>query len=383
MIINTKDFQEAANKILLAADLDKNAANLELKSEGSILSLNVTNREFYVSVKFTLDAPVNFHAVVDAALFLSLVSGITTDTFNLDVDDTKIVVTSGKSKYKLPMIYDNEGLMKLPVISIQNKTVEMTFPTDVMSSILNVNSKELLKLKNVNGVVNELQKLYYIDETGCFTFTTGACVNAFTLEKPIKLLLNDRIVKLFKLFKDDAAFSFGMDPIGAGQIITKMTLETADIYLAAIITCDDLLINKIQGPCAATKRLIGEAYDYRLVLSANEFYNAISRLMMFTKNNKSATDKVNSYYQPVKITLRDSSLIIQDKFDNAEYVTIENESYMPEVEYNFHVNLVDIKLVLESCRNEHVNFNCGNSRSITITRGAISNLIPEIAVNAN
>jgi hypothetical protein len=273
--------------------------------------------------------------------------------------------------------------MKLPVISIQNKTVEMTFPTDVMSSILNVNSKELLKLKNVNGVVNELQKLYYIDETGCFTFTTGACVNAFTLEKPIKLLLNDRIVKLFKLFKDDAAFSFGMDPIGAGQIITKMTLETADIYLAAIITCDDLLINKIQGPCAATKRLIGEAYDYRLVLSANEFYNAISRLMMFTKNNKSATDKVNSYYQPVKITLRDSSLIIQDKFDNAEYVTIENESYMPEVEYNFHVNLVDIKLVLESCKNEHVNFNCGNSRSITITRGAISNLIPEIAVNAN
>ena len=383
MIINTKDFQEAANKILLAADLDKNAANLELKSEGSILSLNVTNREFYVSVRFTLDAPTTFHAVVDAALFLSLVSGITTDTFNLDVDDTKIVVTSGKSKYKLPMIYDNDGLMKLPVISIQNKTVEMNFPVDVMSSILNVNSKELLKLKNVNGVVNELQKLYYIDETGCFTFTTGACVNAFTLEKPIKLLLNDRIVKLFKLFKEDAAFTFGIDPIGAGQIITKMTLETADIYLAAIVTCDDLLINKIQGPCAATKRLISEAYDYRLVLSANEFYSAISRLMMFTKNNKSVTDKINSAYQPVKITLRDSSLIIQDKFDNAEYVTIENESYMPEVEYNFHVNIVDIKLVLDSCKNEHINFNCGNSRSITITRGAISNLIPEVAVNAN
>ncbi len=383
MIINTKDFQEAANKILLAADLDKTAANLELIAEGSILSLNVTNREFYVSVRFTLDAPTAFHAVVDAALFLSLVSGITTDTFNLDIDDTKIVVTSGKSKYKLPMIYDNEGLMKLPVIKIANKTVEMNFPKDVMSSILNVNSKELLKLKSVNGVVNELQKLYYIDETGCFTFTTGACVNAFTLEKPIKLLLNERIVKLFKLFKDDAAFTFGIDPIGAGQIVTKMTLETSDTYLAAIITCDDLLISKVQGPCAATKRLINEAYDYRLVIAANEFYSAISRLMMFTKNNKSVTDKVNAYYQPVKITLRDSSLIIQDKFDNAEYVTIENESYMPDVEYTFHVNIVDIKLVLESCKNEHVNFNCGNSRSITISRGAISNLIPEVAVNGN
>jgi DNA polymerase III sliding clamp (beta) subunit (PCNA family) len=383
MIINTKDFQEAANKILLAADLDKTAANLELIADGSILSLNVTNREFYVSVRFTLDAPTTFHAVVDAALFLSLVSGITTDTFNLDIDDTKIVVTSGKSKYKLPMIYDNEGLMKLPVISISNKTVEMNFPKDVMSSILNVNSKELLKLKSATGVVNELQKLYYIDETGCFTFTTGACVNAFTLEKPIKLLLNERIVKLFKLFKDDAAFTFGIDPIGAGQIVTKMTLETADTYLAAIITCDDLLINKVQGPCSATKRLINEAYNYRLVIAANEFHNAISRLMMFTKNNKSVTEKANAYYQPVKITLRDSSLIIQDKFDNAEYVTIENESYMPDTEYTFHVNIVDIKLVLESCKNEHVNFNCGNSRSITISRGTISNLIPEVVVNAN
>ena len=30
MIITTKDFQEVANKILLAAGLDDNAANLEL-----------------------------------------------------------------------------------------------------------------------------------------------------------------------------------------------------------------------------------------------------------------------------------------------------------------------------------------------------------------
>jgi hypothetical protein len=97
---------------------------------------------------------------------------------------------------------------------------------------------------------------------------------------------------------------------------------------------------------------------------------------MFTKNNKSVTEKNNSY-MPVAVTIADDALIINDRFGNSEYVTIENGSYMSG-EYNFNVNLVDLKLVLDSCKNEHVTFNCGNGRSIIIARGAISNLIPEV-----
>jgi hypothetical protein len=130
--------------------------------------------------------------------------------------------------------------MSLPVIKISNKTIEMPISFDILDSILNVNSKELAKVKKIE--VNELQKMYYIDETGCFTFTTGACLNSFTLEKPVKLLLNEKIVKLFKLFKEDVLFSLGQDPLPNGTTRTKITLETADTYLAAIITSDDLLI---------------------------------------------------------------------------------------------------------------------------------------------
>ena len=50
MIIKTKDFKEVATKILLAADLDTNAANLELVTRNSNLYLNVTNKEYYVAV---------------------------------------------------------------------------------------------------------------------------------------------------------------------------------------------------------------------------------------------------------------------------------------------------------------------------------------------
>lgn len=377
MIIKTKDFQEAANKILLAADLDKNAANLELVAKDTSLFLNVTNREFYVSVKFALDSPANFHAVVDASLFLTLVSGITDETFKLDINTTNIMLTSGKSNYKLAMIYENEKLMALPTITIQNKTVEMNISNEILTSILNVNSKELLKLKNATGTINELQKLYFIDETGCFTFTTGACLNAFSLEKPVKMLLNDRIVKLFKLFKTDVHFTLGQDMTGGGKVMTKVCFETEGCYVAAFITCDDLLISKVQGPCTATKRYIAEAYPQRLVLSVNEFYNAISRLQMFNKNNKSVVNKAIASFMPVSITIADTNIIIKDRLDNTEYVTIENGSYSSG-EYTFGVNLVDLKLVLDSCKNEHITFNCGNQRSIIVSRGPISNLIPEV-----
>ena len=379
MILTTKDFQETANKILLAAGLDDNAANLELVAQNDVLYLNVTNREFYVSVKFPISEPTTFRAVIDASLFLNLISGINTETFTLTDHGSYIMVTSGKSNYKLAQIFENEQLMALPTITIQNKTIEMTISNEILTSILNVNSKELLKLKGAS-VVNELQKLYFIDETGCFTFTTGACLNAFTLEKPVKLLLNDRIVKLFKLFKSDVQFSFGIDPSVNGKAITKIILETEDTYLAAIINCDDLLISKIQGPCTATKNFINTAYDYRLVLSATELHSAISRLQMFTKNNKSTTEKSISSYMPVSIDIVADAFIIKDKFGNTENVTIENGSYVSG-DYTFGVNLIDLKLVLDSCKNEHITFNCGNQRSIIISRGAISNLIPEVKLH--
>jgi DNA polymerase III sliding clamp (beta) subunit (PCNA family) len=375
MIIKTKDFKDAANKILLAADLDTSAANLELTARNSSLYLNVTNKEYYVSVKFPLETDETFRAVVDASLFLSLISGFTTDTFGLDIKDNTVVLSSGKSKYKVAMIYENENLMTLPVIAIQNKTVEMNISNDILMSILNVNSKELLKTKYLD--VSELNKLYYIDETGCFTFTNGSCLNSFTLEKPVKLLLNDRIVRLFKLFKDDVMFSLGQDPLANGNIQTKMVMETSDTYLAAVITCDDTLIAKVQHPCEATKRYLTENYDHKLVLSTADLSAAINRLMAFTKNSKATSEKVNMAYLPTAINIENGELVIKDKFENYETVSIANESYSTG-DYEMFVNLFDLKLVLDSCKTDHITVNCGNHRSIVVTRGTVANLIPEV-----
>ena len=193
MVLKTKELKEVASKILIATGIDKSAANLELVAQDTSLFLNVTNKEYFCSVKYPLDEAVSLRAVVDAAQFLNLIAGLTTDTFELTVKDTYINIKANKSNYKLAMIFENDHLMELPAIMIQNKTVEMPISNDILQSILNVNGKEIEKAKNLD--VNELQKLYYIDEKGAFSFTTGACLNSFTLENPVKLLLTERIVK--------------------------------------------------------------------------------------------------------------------------------------------------------------------------------------------
>ena len=80
--------------------------------------------------------------------------------------------------------------------------------------------------------------------------------------------------------------------------------------------------------------------------------------------------------QPAKLTISGTDFIIQDRFENTEVVTIENGSFLSG-DYTCSINLLDLKLVVETCKNEHITFNCGNNRSIIINRGPVSNLIPE------
>ena len=374
MILKTKNFQEAANKILLAVGVDKAAANLELAARDTKLFLRVTNREYYCAVAFELENPAEFRAVVDANLFLNLISGINTEEFELEIKDTFVVVKAGRSSYKLAMIYENDQLMKLPVIKLdpEQVTVSMNISNDILMSILNVNSREVQKAKKVE--VNELQRYYYIDETGCFTFTTGACINAFTLEKPIKLLLTDKVVKLFKLFNSDAWLSYGHLVNADKSLQPIVVFQTEDVYVATRLLSDETCIQKVKAPCDAMKALAKEVYEHNLVLSATDLSAAISRLLMFHKNSSARADLS---FVPASVEFTNTELTISDlSGDNKEVITIENGSSTIGG-YSMGVNLIDLKAVLDSCKNEHITVNCGNHKSIIICRANISNVIAE------
>ena len=150
MILNTKQFQDAANKILLAVSADKtNTANVELEAKDNVLFLRTTNKEFYVGIRFDLQSEETFRAVVDANLFLNLISSITSEEFEIVVNDNILLVKTGRSSYKLALIYENDELMKLPAIRLfpDQVKVEMNVGHEILASILNVNSKEIQKAK--------------------------------------------------------------------------------------------------------------------------------------------------------------------------------------------------------------------------------------------
>jgi hypothetical protein len=272
------------------------------------------------------------------------------------------------------MIYENDQLMKLPIIKLdpEQVTVSMNVEQDILMSILNVNSREVQKAKKVE--VNELQRYYYIDETGCFTFTTGACINAFTLEKPIKLLLTDKVVKLFKLFGSDAFLSYGHIVNADNSLQPIVVFQTEDVYVATRLLSDETCIQKVKAPCDAMKALAKEVYEHNLVLSATDLSAAISRLLMFHKNSSA---KADLSFVPASVEFSNTELTISDlSGDNKEVITIENGSSTPGG-YSMGVNLIDLKAVLDSCKNEHITMNCGNHKSIIICRANISNVIAE------
>ena len=375
MIIRIEDLKNICSTILTAVDsseLSKITETLELKVEDSFFYMNVTNKEYYARVKMPISIQETMHATVNANLFLKLIAQTTSETVELTNENNYLKV-KGNGEYKLPLIFDEEGnLLDLPEINIDNVTSEFEIDSETLNSILKFNSKELTK-----GIISKpVQKLYYIDNSGCITFTSGACVNNFTLDNPIKILLNNKIVKLFKLFKSGKVnFSLGHDAISESIIQTKVRFETDDICITAIISNDDSLLNSV--PVKAIRDRANTLYDYSVSLNRLELLDCINRLMLFS-SGISGKDILKPY----------------SSFEfNKEYVTVYsvdhsnseqlyyNKSLNIEDKYDAILDLVELKATLDNCTDQYITIRFGNHQAIVIARNNILNVIPECRVS--
>lgn len=374
MVIKTSKFKDVCATILAATDnseISTLTETLELKSEGKTLFLNVTNGEYYASVTFDLDSEESFKAAVNANLFLKLISAVTSDTIELSVTD-KYVLVKANGVYKIPLIFNEDKLLELPKIEIANKTVEMKIGGSILKSILNYNSKELLR----GTVSRPVQKMFYVDEQGCLTFTSGACVNSFALEKPIKVLFNERLVNLFKLFKDDMVdFSLGYDAISEELVQTKVEFRTSNIKLTAVTGCNDDLLNSV--PVAAIRGRANNAYPYNVVLNTRELLDTINRLLLFSAGYGS--NKILKPYS--KFVCNGSVVTISDvNGENSETLTFKDNTTVSDA-YTMTLDLADLKIILSTITEEYVTVSFGNHQAIVIKRANIANVVPECRVN--
>lgn len=366
MIIRSEDFRLVCSKILGAVDsnsLSTLTEVVELKTEGTNLFISVTNKDYFARVKLDLGIPEPFHATVNADLFLKLVSQITTETIELNVRDNCMILKANGT-YKIPLVYYNEQLIELPEITINNVTNEFNIDSNILLSILQYNSKELNK-----GVITKpVQKLYYIDDQGALTFTSnGGCVNSFMLEQPVKILLPNRVVKLFKLFKgENVKFTLGYDAISEETIQTKVRFESSDICITAVISCDDTLLNSV--PVGAIRNRANAEYPYTVAFNKEAFLQAINRLMLF-----SPKDGINLFS---KFEFKRDCLVMYDvRNENKEEIYYTGNT-IPD-EYSATLDFGDLKTTLETCTEPYLTLHFGNGVAMVIARGNIKNIISE------
>lgn len=371
MIISSELLKKYCNTILQAVDSNELSAiteTLQIKAENNTLTMDVTNREYYARVLIRLDTLVeSFHATVNANVFLKLINQITTKDIELTLSNTSLVV-KGNGIYKLPLIFDNDKLLELPEIKINNVTNTLKIHSSILQSILQYNSKELLK-----GTISKpVQRLYYIDDHGAITFTSGACVNSFMLEKPIKILLNDKLVKLFKLFKDTTVqVTLGFDPLSDTIVQTKIKFESDDVILTAILSCDETLINSV--PVNAIRNRANTIYPYSVTLNKNYLLQTINRLMLFNSvNGTKDTLKPYSVFD-----FNESSVTIWDVAKvNSETLNYSSEKMSEN--YSAILDLVDLKSTLDICTDEYITLNFGDHQAFVLSRGSVKNVIPEV-----
>lgn len=373
MIIKTELLQKVSKQIAEAVEKTQLAIGtgdkLELLAKGKTLLLNVTNDEYYVTINIALDVEDSLHAIVDAKLFLNLINNITTDQIELLTDDASLSI-KGNGKYKIPLVYDDFGdLLNLTEIKVANPTLEFDIGGDILNSILTFNTKELLK----GNITKPTQRMFFIDNEGCITYTNGACVNTFTLQKPVKLLLNERIVKLFKLFNktDVVHFTQGGDEEN-GLLITKIKLESENVKVVAKITHEDALFNEI--PIKAIRGRAFSSYAHSINLDRELTLKAINRLLLFK-------DYQTLKYQSTagKFTFTQNGVSIADATStNIEKLEYVGSSLEEETTYECGLDLQVLKVTLESTQESFVTIKFGDHRGITVSYSTIVNVIPEM-----
>ena len=369
MILRIEDIKEVCSKLLSALDSDNLSTiteTLALTTVENQLILSVTNREYIVKTKIPLFNNESFNATVNASVFLKLMNQITTETVELNIDNHSLVVKANGT-YTLPMIYDGESLLKLPDIIIENETASFKMSTDILSDISRYNSKEITK----EGAVSPVQKLYYVDNKGCITFTTGACVTEFNLDADVKILLDNKLVKLFKLFSgDEVQVKLGEDTLSSGVTQTKIKFESPEVELTSKIPSDSNLISSV--PCDAIRTMATESYPYSVVLHKATLLDIINRLMLFN------TDNVRKMWGKFEFT--SEGINIFDRLEtNTEYIKYENEINITDT-IEIILEFIDLKSVLDTIKDDFITFNFGNNRSVVIQRPGVYNVIPECVI---
>lgn len=315
MIIQTKELQEACKKVLLALDTDSASKftsfgydSVEIDANKGSLAMNVSNGTYYTRVIIPCGEG-KVHAVVDGKRFLSLIAKVTVDAIELESGDASLVVKAN-GKYAFPFKYDNEGNASLPPLPVGEVTSSFPIDGSVLIGISKDNSKELAKRK----ATRPSQNLYYIDGSGCITWTNStACLSLFNLKEDVSFFLTQKVAKMLSLFvPGEVLFSLGHVQVGK-MTQTRVSFEQAGVSVVAAVPAGDDLLSSV--PKTAIRSGATKDYASKATFDVKVLSEALGRLSIF--------DDSNSVGYVTFTFGKDHALVVEPETGNEERVQIE------------------------------------------------------------
>lgn len=367
MIIDTQDLKNVATKALAAVDtseISNITDTLELVAFDKNLFVSVSNGEYFVQIRLYVGYDEEFHATVNASLFLKLIAKITSEDIELTLGNNQLII-KGNGTYKLPLLYDNDKLLELPGIVINNVVGSQFIDLPILKDIVKYNGKEMTK-----GIISmPAQRFYYLDEQGAISFNTGACVNSFRLDTPVRFLLTNKVVKLFKLFESEQVkMTWGYDADINDNIVTKIQFEDERVVITAILPSDEKIMSSV--PVNIIRERAETIYPYSACINKEAMLQALNRLALFNSVSKTLDSCIKFIFNANNIILKDSS-------GNEEIINYEGDKCNLTDTYEALISLNDFRITLETYDFPYLTINFGDHRAFVIVKENIHVIIPE------
>lgn len=242
-------------------------SNVKLDFSASGITASTTDLQSYVSVNIDVETSLSTTICVDCIQFINILKGFGDADTELDVKNNQLIIKSGKSKYKLPIVH-SEDFPKPPTITTEEiQEVDSDVIKNAINSTLFATSKDDLR--------------------------PAMCGIFFDKDKVVS-------TDAHKLVRVDLEQPLNINAILPGNACRFLALTISDNITIATSKTN---LFATWGNCTFSTRLVDERYpDYnavipnthnsRIIIETKHFIDILSRLAL-TSNKQTSQIKLS------------------------------------------------------------------------------------------
>lgn len=290
------------------------------------------------------DANTEIDICVEASLFDRLISKITTDEIELELDKKTLKVT-GNGNYTLPlMTNENGGLLSFPNKEVEDGATEEVIDAQKIRNLRLYNEKALSKNPE-NVALNG----YYVNNE--VAVSTDRLVMSEVKENYLNqpMVLRKSFVDLLTTLNGDIIISRWNNNIYA-------TNGETEIYSSENCEVDKFPIEKLQ------KAMSSFEFPYTATISLKDLSSALDRLSIFVTEG--------SY---LLLNVKNGYLYVEESSTKAnELIKLEG---VDEAEWSGKIDITFLTEQTRSFKNDNANLSFGNERAIRFNENNVSKII--------